>query len=71
MKLTQNEVKRLRSWKEHEVFERDKEGPMLPRVCFSIVSRHAHKAKTAKVKLRRARQCIDLVLNVLRERGGA
>ncbi len=73
MKLTQNDIARIRSWKEGQCCEQDTSRdssidhllPMLPKVCFSIVARHAHKAKTTRGKLRRAIKAIELVLAVL------
>ena len=76
MKLTQHDLARIRSWKEGQRCHRDESRPsrpedlepMLPKVCFSIVARHAHKAKTARGKLQRAAQAIQLVLDALKEK---
>jgi hypothetical protein len=73
VRLTQEEIRRIRSWKEGERSPVDtsrprKPGddePMLPRVCFAIVSRHAHQRKTTCGKLKAAAKAIRLVLEVL------
>jgi hypothetical protein len=73
MMLTRKEVARIRSWKEGERVEPDASRPndsqhmepMLPKVCFAIVSRHARKRKTAHGKLKAAAEAIRLVLEVL------
>ncbi len=68
MKLTQHDLRRLRSWKEGECFANDPtREPILPEVCFAIVSRLAHTRKTARGKLRAAAEAIRLVLAALDE----
>ncbi len=79
MKLTQNDLARLRCWKEGECCGRDTSRPhdtqhrepMLSNVCFAIVSRLACGRKTARGKLRAAARAIGLVLAALGEIGGA
>lgn len=74
MKLTQTDVARLRSWKEGECCEQDHsrpndtqhQQPMLPKVVFQIVGRHACKAKTARGRLKRLIVAAKLVIEVLK-----
>ncbi len=77
MKLTQNDLARLRCWQEGECCEQDASRPddtqhrepMLAKVCFSIVSRLARTRKTARGQLRAAAEAIRLVLAALDEIG--